>query len=586
MGKQNCMRKTASKTLKNTLTASLVVFLISCGGGGNDSPPVSVAPTPIPPIPPVSSVLKLNSDQEVVSFLSKMTFGASRGDIEGAINRDASELLSEEFAKPPSYILPFVMDYTDDNEGVQHRSYSAAFWNAMVDGDDQLRQRMVFALSQITVISDLNMGDRPRMNAHYVDTLYKHAFGNYKELLKEITYTPAMANFLTYYRNRDNSNQNPLQTPDENYAREFLQLFTVGVTELNIDGTQKLVNGMPVETYSNEDIVGLARVFTGLSCGGIDFWNCEDYDEIAPLVMYQNYHSKNEKQFLGKTIGAYVDGDAAIDQAIDHIFEHPNLAPFIASRLIQRFTASSPTPEYIERVATAFENGSYTSADNAQFGEGVRGDLKATLAAILLDEQFFNGEAKSNTDGKIREPVLRFIHWARAFDVGNVFAENEWALLFHARSNEGLGQQPFQAPSVFNFYRPGFIAPQSYSGNEGLTAPELQIIHEGSVIGYSDWMLEYVFNSSPTRDPSLDSFVPDYSYEVTLAEAPEQLAEHLDILLLGGLMKNKTKERITTILNEMPIRSDHEDNTADDRWNRVAVAVYMAVTSTEFSLAL
>ena len=580
------MRKTASKTLKNTLTASLVVFLISCGGGGNDSPPVSVAPTPIPPTPPVSSVLKLNSDQEVVSFLSKMTFGASRGDIEGAINRDASELLSEEFAKPPSYILPFVMDYTDDNEGVQHRSYSAAFWNAMVDGDDQLRQRMVFALSQITVISDLNMGDRPRMNAHYVDTLYKHAFGNYKELLKEITYTPAMANFLTYYRNMDNSNQNPLQTPDENYAREFLQLFTVGVTELNIDGTQKLVNGMPVETYSNEDIVGLARVFTGLSCGGIDFWNCEDYDEIAPLVMYQNYHSKNEKKFLGKTIGAYVDGDAAIDQAIDHIFEHPNLAPFIASRLIQRFTASSPTPEYIERVATAFENGSYTSADNAQFGEGVRGDLKATLAAILLDEQFFNGEAKSNTDGKIREPVLRFIHWARAFNVGNVFAENEWGLLFHARSNEWLGQQPFQAPSVFNFYRPGFIAPQSYSGNEGLTAPELQIIHEGSVIGYSDWMLEYVFNSSPTRDPSLDSFVPDYSYEVTLAETPDQLAEHLDILLLGGLMKNKTKERITTILNEMPIRSDHEDNTADDRWNRVAVAVYMAVTSTEFSLAL
>ncbi|MDG2361557.1 MAG: DUF1800 family protein, partial [Hellea sp.] len=478
------MRKIVSKTLKNTLTASLVIFLISCGGGGNDSPPVSVAPTPIPPTPPVSSVLKLNSDQEVVSFLSKMTFGASRGDIERAINRDASELLSEEFAKPPSYILPFVIDYTDDNVGVQHRSYSAAFWNAMVDGDDQLRQRMVFALSQITVISDLSMGDRPRMNAHYVDALYKHAFGNYKELLKEITYTPAMANFLTYYRNRDNSDQNPLQTPDENYAREFLQLFTMGVTELNMDGTQKLVNGMPVETYSNEDIVGLARVFTGLSCGGIDFWNCENYDEMAPLVMYQNYHSKNEKKFLGKTIGAYVDGDTAIAQAIDHIFEHPNLAPFIATRLIQRFTASSPTPEYIERVATAFENGSYTSADNTQFGEGVRGDLKATLSAILLDEQFFNGEKKSNKDGKLREPVLKFIHWARAFDVGNVFAENEWALLFHARSNEGIGQQPFQASSVFNFYRPGFIAPQTYSGNEGLTAPELQTIHEGSIMGY------------------------------------------------------------------------------------------------------
>ena len=580
------MRKIVSKTLKNTLTASLVIFLISCGGGGNDSPPVSVAPTPIPPTPPVSSVLKLNSDQEVVSFLSKMTFGASRGDIERAINRDASELLSEEFAKPPSYILPFVIDYTDDNVGVQHRSYSAAFWNAMVDGDDQLRQRMVFALSQITVISDLSMGDRPRMNAHYVDALYKHAFGNYKELLKEITYTPAMANFLTYYRNRDNSDQNPLQTPDENYAREFLQLFTMGVTELNMDGTQKLVNGSSVETYNNEDIVGLARVFTGLSCGGIDFWNCENYDEMAPLVMYQNYHSKNEKKFLGKTIGAYVDGDTAIAQAIDHIFEHPNLAPFIATRLIQRFTASSPTPEYIERVATAFENGSYTSADNTQFGEGVRGDLKATLSAILLDEQFFNGEEKSNKDGKVREPVLKFINWARAFDVGNVFAENEWALLFHARSNEGLGQQPFQASSVFNFYRPGFIAPQTYSGNEGLTAPELQTIHEGSIMGYNDWMLEYVFNTSPMRDEAIDSFAPDYSYEVTLAETPEQLSEHLNTLLLAGLMKNTTKERIVKILNEMPIRSDSEENTSKDRWNRVAVAVYVAVTSTEFSLAL
>ncbi len=115
----------------------------------------------------------------------------------------------------------------------------------------------------------------------------------------------------------------------------------------------------------------------------------------------------------------------------------------------------------------------------------------------------------------------------------------------------------------------------------------MQIIHEGSVIGYNDWMLEYVFNSSPLRDDqSIDSFAPDYSYEVTLADTPDQLSEHLDTLLLGGMMKNATKERIVTILNEMPIRLDHEDNTADDRWNRVAVAVFVAVTSTEFSLAL
>jgi uncharacterized protein (DUF1800 family) len=372
--------------------------------------------------------------------------------------------------------------------------------------------------------------------------------------------------------------------PDENYAREFLQLFTTGLVELNMDGTQKLSGGKPIEIFDNEDIVGLAKVFTGLSYKGTGFWEADPDGEYSRLVMYQDKHSELEKNFMGKTIAAGTSGDDAIDQAIDHIFEHPNVAPFISRQLIQRFTSSSPTPAYVRRVAGAFETGRYTSIDEKQFGTGTRGDLEATLAAILLDEQFYDGRS-SVQDGKVREPVLRFIHWARAFDVGNVMAENEWWLLYNAGSNTRLGQQPFQSPSVFNFYRPGFVAPGSASGAAGLTAPELQTVNEGSAIGYANFMLQFVFNTSPMRNDTIDSFVPDYTDEVALADKPADLADHLDNLLLGGRMSPQTKDRIVSVLNEIPIREAAAE-AEEDKLTRAAVAVYMAVTSPAFALEL
>lgn len=566
----------------------LALSLMACGGGSSSStpPPSATVPPPPPPPPPPPTGqedMTLNSAAKAASFLSKTTFGGTQEQIDAAQGKLASNLLTAEFAKTPRYILPDLKAQFEGGQEVDNRAHASAFWNAMIEGDDQLRQRMVFALSQIVVISDNPMGNKPLTNAQYIDTLSEHAFGNYRDLLKEITYTPAMARYLTFLRNRK-GNERTGRMPDENYAREFLQLFTTGLVELNMDGTQKLSGGKPIEIFDNEDIVGLAKVFTGLSYKGTGFWNADADGEYSRLVMYQDQHSELEKRFMGKTIAAGTSGDDAIDQAIDHIFEHPNLAPFISRQLIQRFTSSSPTPAYVRRVAGAFETGRYTSIDEKQFGTGIRGDLQATLAAILLDEQFYDNRAGIQ-DGKVREPVLRFIHWARAFDVGNVMAENEWWLLYNAGKNTRLGQQPFQSPSVFNFYRPGYVAPGTATGNAGLTAPELQIVNDGAAIGYANFMLNFVYNSTPTRNDAVDSFVPDYTDEVALADKPEDLADHLNTLLLGGRMSAVTKDRIIAVLNEIPIRTD-PDEAAADKITRASLAVYMAVTSPAFALEL
>ncbi len=574
--------------LRFTAVSLTAIALVACGGGESSPPatvtPPAVIPPPPPPPPSGQESLTLDSAQKAASFLSKTSFGGTSERIESIQGMLPSKLLQAEFAKTPSYILPALRTSFEAGEDVDNRAHASAFWNAMIEADDQLRQRMVFALSQIVVISDNPMGNKPLTNAQYIDTLTQHAFGNYRDLLKDVTYTPAMARYLTYLRNRKGDERTG-RMPDENYAREFLQLFTTGLVELNMDGTQKLSNGKAIEIFDNEDIVGLAKVFTGLSYKGSGFWDADEDGEYSRLEMYQDQHSPLEKSFMGKTIAASTAGDDAINQAIDYIFDHPNLAPFISRQLIQRFTASHPDPAYVTRVANAFESGRYTSVDEIQFGTGKRGDLQATLAAILLDEGLYGGRTLSPEEGKVREPVLRFVHWARAFDVGNVMSENEWHLLYNAGKNTRLGQQPFQSPSVFNFYRPGFIAPGTASGAAGLTAPELQTVNDGAAIGYANFMLNYVFNTSPTRNDAVDSFVPDYSDEADLAETPEALADHLNALLLGGRMSAVTKTRIVDVLNEIPIRTDPTE-AAEDRTTRAALAVYMAVTSPAFALEL
>ena len=501
---------------------------------------------------------------------------------------DAAAVLRAQFDMPREAYLPRVMALYDayDGNGRRNRAHTSVFWKDMIAADDQLRQRMVFALSQIVVASDKGMGDKPRAMAYYMDALGEHAFGNYRDLLEAVTYTPAMGNYLTYRGNRRGDPETG-RTPDENYAREILQLFSTGLVELKLDGTPVMnADGTPKEIYSNDDIRGLAKVFTGLDFArdrndrrAEDAW-------WVDMEIQENRHSDLEKTFLGKTIPANTNARDSIDQALDIIFEHPNVAPFVSRQLIQRFTASSPSPDYVRRVASAFEAGSFTAPDGTAFGTGERGDLEATLAAVLLDSSQWTGDGtiRSSTDlGKVREPVLNFIHWARAFNVDPVTPENEWTLLYNMSNGaEWAGQMPLSSPSVFNFYRPGYVAPGTESGEMKLTAPEFQLLTAGNRSGYVNLMSEYIWNNTYGPDREAASFDPDYSDELELAGDIDALADHLDTMLLGGAMSADTRDAIKDVLGDVAIRADVVENTAKDELLRVRLAVLIATTAPEY----
>jgi len=581
-----------SNYLKPFLIGASFLVLSACGGGGSDSPPPIAQPpsggggsgggtTTHPPVTKSASTMETEAD--VANFLALAGFGSSYADQQNLKETDAAEWLAVQFSAPPTYYLDSLKNRQASGAEFQNWEHRAAFWDAMVKNDDELRLRMVFALSQLLVASDEAMGDQPLTMAYYMDVLSKHAFGNYRDLLQDITYSPAMAKFLTYVRNRK-GNPETGRMPDENYAREIMQLFTIGLEELEMDGTPKLENGVPIETYTNDDIEGLARVFTGLTYKGSGFWKKDEDSGYSKLVAYADRHSELEKTFLGTTINAGTGPEESINKALDHLFAHPNVAPFVSKQLIQRFTMSHPSPDYVERVAQAFESGSFTAPNDETFGTGNRGDLKATIAAILLDEDVLPGADKSQSTGKVREPILRWVHWAKAFDVAEVNSRNEWTLLYSEKSKR-LSQRPFGSPSVFNFYRPGFVAPGSETGKANLTAPEFQIVHEGGVIGYANFMSDFILDRSSTVDETWNTFIPDYSREMTMVDDPDALIDHLDQLLLAGRMSDQTKERIKLVLAEIPIRDD-PDQTEQDKFARIGVAITMTVTDPAFTIHL
>ena len=568
-------------------SAACALALASCGGGGGSSsgtPPTSSGGTSAPaptPTPSVSLVLESHSD--AAQFLQRAGFGGSEADIDALVGRSAASWLKSQMALRYDPVVAELkrrqaagrMEQNHD----RNRGHVGVWWDRAMAGNDPLRQRAIFALSQIVVASDSSMNNAWE-NGYYIDTLGRNAFGNYRDLLGDVTLTPAMSKYLTFFGKRVREGHN-LQ-PDENYARELMQLFTIGLYELEMDGSRRLDGeGNPIETYSNVDVEGLAKVFTGY-----------DHDKTldkqtwlhSPIVVAdEKWHSVQEKWFLGKAIPANTDSATSLDAALDHVFAHKNLAPFVARQLIQRFTQSAPSPAYIERVATAFEQGRYNAADGTGFGTGKRGDLAATFAAVLLDEQFFDDTAPTQREGKIREPLLRFVHWARAMEVDRIDSMNEWWLIYDTGRSTRLGQSPFGAPSVFNFYRPGNIASGTLTGDANLTAPEFQIMNEASHSGFRNFMHLFVFDGSPQRDKSRETYRALYEDERALADRPEALADHLDAKLMGGAMHPQTRRNILDALARVTLR-EREDQKAADIAARANLAVYLAVTAPEFAV--
>ena len=582
-----------------------LVFLVSCsdsGSGGGTPPPTGGPPPPPPPPPPPAPSSVFETSAKTARFLTQSTFGPTETDVAQLTGTEAADWFLAELNKPATLHLPFIQsliaeDEASDPSGERgYLSFSSpgiAFWRNAISADDQLRQRMAFALSEILVISTTvdELQIFPETVGYYQDILTRNAFGNYRDLLEEVTYSPAMGFFLTYLQNQKGDPATG-RVPDENYAREIMQLFSIGLVELTPTGEPVLNGGNPVETYTNEDITGLARVFTGLSLDAPNFFF--RFDDIngttltSPMQVFPAFHSDLEKSFLGTTIPAGTGGAESIDRALDAIFNHPNVGPFIGRQLIQRFVTSDPSPAYVGRVAAAFDAGAYELPDGTSVGEGLRGDLAATIAAVLFDDEARSDAAMTATTfGKVREPVVRIVNWARTFDAQPVTPEHT-INLWDASNSTALSQHPYRAPSVFNFYRPGYIAPGTQSGAAGLTVPELQIVNASSVAGYANYMTFFALefaqfaqdNTLVSGEDARNSLRPDYSAEIALADDPAALIDRLDDLLTFGGMSNETKADIEAAIENIPLTNNDPDY--DGPRFRVQIAVLMAMTSPDY----
>ena len=557
------------------------------------------------------------SEASTSRFLSQATFGATQSDLSTLVGTSVSDWLLQQFSEEPSDYLAALDGYQAQLPFLilnpwNRQATTFAFWRHSITGDDQLRQRMVYALSQILVISNAGgdaLTDYPEAVAYHQSVLTEFGFGNYRNLLEAMTYSPGMGFYLTYMGNQKEDPETGRQ-PDENYAREILQLFTMGLVALNDDGT--LAGGVndpdsSVELYDNHDITGLAKVFTGLDrrVSRAETKNNPEAPEVLnswrePMVVYPAKHAQNEKTFLGLTIPENTNAVDSITLALDQLMSVASVGPFLSRQLIQRFTTSNPSPAYISRVTQVFNDGRYTLPNGIAIGGGLRGDLKATIAAILLDRENLEPEAP-NTFGKLREPVLRFTQWARAFSAGTVTPEYTLELydLFSTSNyGQGLAQHPFSAPSVFNFYRPGYVPPGTDSGAAGMTVPELQIVTAETIPAYMNFITFFAMASTQHADLSVyreiggltgvnfdpelarTSFLPDYSTEKNLADDLPALFDHLNLLLAGGALSQAAVDSFIDVVAGVPVE-------ASDDWRatRVGLAVALVMTSADYLVA-
>ena len=453
------------------------------------------------------------------------------------------------------------------------------YWQQAVTSPDQLRQRAAFALSQIFVVSfvDPTLAARPRGVAAYYDMLGERAFGNFRDLLEGVTLHPMMGLYLSTLRNQK---EDPLtgRNADQNFAREVMQLFTIGLHELNADGTTK---PGPVDTYSDADIEGLAKVFTGWSWyagpsaadrtdrrfQGLDGHLERDW---RPMQPYPKYHSTSEKRFLGAVIPASTQSnpEADLKVALDRLFQHPNTGPFIGRQLIQRLVTSNPSPQYVARVAAAF-------ADN---GRGVRGDMKALWRAILLDPEARTYQPAHTIFGKPREPLLRLSHFLRAF--GARSTSGRFSGIGDTDLQSRLSQSVLQAPSVFNFYRPGYTPPNSAAAAAKLVAPEWQLANEVTLAGYVNYLRAAWLVPNSTRDVQ-----PDFSPELALAHDAGALVDRMNLLLMSGQMSASQRQLIVGAVQGRALPAPTSTNQASvdaARRDRVCIAILLTMASPDY----
>jgi uncharacterized protein (DUF1800 family) len=539
------------------LVAATVLLGAACGGGGANSSGSggTAPPTPV-------------SRAEAFQLLNQATFGATEADAERVMNMGVEAWIDDQLKRSPSLELPRLLALPRPGLlfELQPDRVDAWFDNAL-HGDDQLRQRVAFALSEIFVVSQNGaLVDFPYSLADYYDVLTRNAFGNFRDLLEAVTLHPAMGVYLSMLGNEKPNPAGNIR-PDENYARELMQLFTIGLVKLNPDGTPQLDgNGQPIPTFDQSVVEGFAHVFTGWTYANVPDFHTQwppDASQSSPMQLWNGYHDTGAKTLLdGYTVPAGQTGAQDLEDALDDIFNHPNVGPFIATRLIQRLVTSNPSAAYVGRVASVFD-------DN---GAGVRGDLGAVVRAILMDPEA-RPATRLDTDGKVKEPLLRLTQLWRVYaaksDGGRYPIDYIWVF---------FGQGPLQSPSVFNFFTPTF-APPGEIRERGLVAPELQIATEylntfGS--NFMFWQIFYWNWQADRSDENIteDTVLIDYSEEAGLAGDVDALVSRVADKLLAGEMSDTLRNEITNVVGQIP---------SDQGVLRAAETIYLVVTSPEYA---
>jgi len=428
---------------------------------------------------------------------------------------------------------------------ITQNNRQAAWWKTVVTAPDELRQRVAFALSEIFVVSDVasSLAQQPEALANYYDTLANDAFGNYRQLLQDVTLSPVMGNYLNMLRNAA-AIPSKGTSADENYAREIMQLFSIGLNYLNPDNSLQLdTNGQPIPTYNNNTIIQTANVFTGWSYhstlaspsftgGAADWYN--------PMQLFSTYHDNTVKTIIAETatgpavvIPANQGGAADLKMELDALFNHQNTAPFICRELIQRLVTSNPSPGYIYRVAQVFAND----------GTGTRGNLAAVVKAILLDYEARSPAVINDAGyGMLKEPLLRQTQIFRAFSANS--EQNRFPIY---SADQTLGQAALRSPTVFNFFLPNFVPPGMLAA-AGLYGPEFQITTASTAIVVPNTLYSSIYTSTT---PSPSTIVLNLA---PLTSAPDNptMVSTLNLLLCGGNLSTAASQRILAALSALP----------------------------------
>lgn len=550
---------------------------IGGGGGGGDPPP---------------TVLKPSTDAQAARFILRAGFATSPATVE-VVKRDGYEpwlnaqMNAQNSQSAAQFFAARGFDAVDANRYYFSRTPADNMvWSQLINGGSMVRKRVALALSEFFVVSlnNLNITWRSQAMGAYWDILNNRAFGNFRDLLEDITLNPAMGVFLNTLGNRK-ADPRTGRVADENFGREILQLFSIGLFELNQDGTVRTASdGSALETYTNEDVTGIAKAFTGYDYDytGIGFTPAVDNPNfMVPDPDYarqpmtadpskwrrprtESFHSDEEKSFLGITIPAGTGATETLRLTLDAIFNHPNVGPFFGKQMIQRLVTSNPSPAYVSRVAGVFNNN----------GSGVRGDLRAVFKAILLDDEAISDAGlSSQTFGKLREPIVRFAQWGRSF--GAQSASGNWDIRDLSDVSNRLGQAPLRSPSVFNFFRPGYVPANSQAAANSMVAPEFQIVNETSVATYVNFMERTIDG----RGFWVRDVKARYTDELAIAHDASALLDRLDLVLTGQQLTQTTKDTILTALNDQEVTEASDEAT---KLRRIHIAVLLVMVSNDY----